>query len=222
VASTGTRSLEKQADKIYSTRLVVLPVAWLVKAKWNYKQAAAADKRARFKASIKHDGTVGVLQVRQIGPKRFEVFNGNHRLDELHDLGWKVARCENFGKITQAEAISIARRHNEEWFPPDLTVLSKSINSGVLPHISLEILSAIFPESPDQLNELIGLSNFDWNSLPEAALGKAGTNLSINVGEVTPGTKALWEQWLQVAREKHGCEDKAAAFNKALELALSR
>ena len=63
--------------------------------------------------SIEEDKSVGVLAVREIDGK-FEVIDGNHRLEALIRMKWKKVPCENFGQITKAKAITIARRRNHK------------------------------------------------------------------------------------------------------------
>ena len=113
------------------TQLVEMNESDLVKADWNYKTDGTEEQIEKLMASIGVDKSVGVLAVREKG-KKFEVIDGNHRLEAIKRLGWKKVPCENFGDISKAKAITIARRRNHKWFEDDVLAYAKLFKEDVL------------------------------------------------------------------------------------------
>jgi hypothetical protein len=135
------------------------------KADWNYKEdiEKSEEKKRKFIKSIQRDGP-GVPAVRKIGDSVWEIIDGNHRLDALVELGYKKLVIEDFGEITIAEAISLARRRNTVWFEDDLIKLTelyrdyfiKDENSG-------ELLDCML-ESREDIEQMISGLSFDWDA----------------------------------------------------------
>lgn len=128
---------------------------------WNYKLEGTPEELEKLKNSISKDGSVGVLPVRTIKGKTLEVIDGNHRLQALQELGWEQVPVENFGSISKAEAITIARRRNEEWFQTDPFKYAELLKNDVLTEFSLEELTSFMPESEAQMKAL--LDSLDFN-----------------------------------------------------------
>lgn len=137
----------------------------LIKADWNYKTDGTQEEIEKLAKSIDHDKSAGVLAVREVetdeGPM-LEVMDGNHRLDAIKHLGWPKVVVENFGPITKAQAVTVARRRNHSWFDDDLFKLGKLYNEEVLKEFSIDELKEFMPESELELEGLINMGNFDW------------------------------------------------------------
>ncbi len=141
----------------YTTTLIELQPSELKTAPWNYKlEQPTPEMLEKFKQSILKDGSAGVLAVRWLDAEdMYEVIDGNHRLEVLIELGFTEIRCEDFGELSDAEAVILARRRNHEWFEGDFQALSKLMNDVVLPEIDAEDLLVYMPEDDDQLSDLI-------------------------------------------------------------------
>lgn len=205
-------------EQTYKTVLRDIPIEQLIPADWNYKDPLSLDERERLRASIVEDGSSGVHAVRFLPDRNvWEMMDGNHRLEELIELGFKVVRCEDFGAITKAQAISIAHRRNSEWAPTDYTKLSRLINDEILPTMSLESLAKIFPEDAKRLPELIALGNFNWESLPGDKIrqeGEAALRFPISADVLL-----LWNQFKAYAVSRWACQDENAVLKVLLERA---
>lgn len=132
----------------------VIPIHQLLPAPWNYTEEGTPERLETLKNSIIRDKSAGVPAVRQLGSSRFEVIDGNHRLQILLELGWKEVTCENFGKISQAEAITISRRRNHDWFPSREGALDLLLKEVVMPEIPAEELANFMPETLDDLKDI--------------------------------------------------------------------
>lgn len=102
---------------------VELPLDKLVKAPWNYKKN---DKRkaAALTANIRRNGQVQNIIVRDLGDGKFEICNGNHRLDSFEDLKFRTAMTYNLGCCSLAAAKRVAIETNETNFDTDQKLLA--------------------------------------------------------------------------------------------------
>src|ERR1019366_8341847 len=131
------------------TELLNVPISKLITADWNYKKNGERDQIDRLKASIDFDKSVGVLAIRELekdGVQVFEVIDGNHRLIAVREMNWEVVPCENFGKLSLAKAITIARRRNHKWFEDDMIKYGKLL-SGVLEEYTVDELEPFMPDT---------------------------------------------------------------------------
>lgn len=187
-----------------------LPRAILSKAPWNYKQDDA-ERKAKLIESIKRDGSYGIVAVRRLATGNYEVIDGNHRYDALCVMDVNPVRCEDFGDITLAEAISICRRRNATWFEDDLLALSKLYSSEVLPTVSAAELAKFMPESEEQIKNLADLSSLDWDAMRTTsqvkATGKRGVNFSLDVMQ-----EKEWLAFTAMCGQKFALTDKLAIF----------
>ena len=146
--------------------MVEIDVKDLIPAEWNYKTDGTDEQITKLCNSINEDSSAGVVAVREVGDK-FEVIDGNHRLKALKKLKWKTAPCENFGDITKAKAITIARRRNHQWFEDNILAYADIFSKDVLKEYSLKELEKFMPESLEQLENIAGLLDFDWGQFSE-------------------------------------------------------
>ena len=75
--------------------VIKLPIEQLVKAEWNYKTDGTDEQIQKLMNSIEYDKSAGILAVRKIRDK-YEVIDGNHRLEALRRLNYKEVQVENF------------------------------------------------------------------------------------------------------------------------------
>ncbi len=201
--------------------IVEIPIKLLIKAGWNYKTEGTPEQVAKIAASIKHDSSAGVMAVREIRKKNrsyYEVIDGNHRLQAIKLLKWEKAHCENFGAITQAQAILIARRRNHVWFQDDVIKYAELFKSVVLPEYSFDDLEAFMPETREEMESLGKLLQFNWDDYTsntsdddEGAFTRAIT-LKVSL--------AVYEKW-QKTKEKMASDvlnDDEKIFSYVLDL----
>ena len=128
--------------------LMTVSIDKLTKADWNYKTDGSEEQIQKLMNSIEYDKSAGVLAVRKIKNK-YEVIDGNHRLEALRRLDWKEVQVENFGELSKAKSIILSRRRNNVWFDDDLLSFAKLLKEDVLPEISMEELNKILPDTED-------------------------------------------------------------------------
>jgi hypothetical protein len=99
----------------------------LIFAAWNYK-GEDPELMERLKANIVANGAIENLVVRPIGQGKYEVVNGNHRLQAYKELNMKTALCYDMGDISDAMAKRVAVELNETKFPNDSKKLAAMLN----------------------------------------------------------------------------------------------
>jgi site-specific DNA-methyltransferase (adenine-specific) len=164
--------------------VIELMVEQLRIADWNYKTGqVSAEKRERFRNSIKQDSSAGVLAVRELEDGSYEVIDGNHRLEEIIALGWETIHCENFGKISQARAVLISRRRNASWFTDDQRRIDNLMQNIVNPEIPIEEYANYMPDDLQEYKKELGMTEKDT----EAQIDKAQELLAkwqVKLGQV--------------------------------------
>ena len=138
---------------------VRLPVSCFIKAVWNYK-IDDEDKAEKLTANIKRNGQVQNIIVRNMGNGKFEIANGNHRLDSFLKLKYKDAVCYNLGKVTQAAAERVAIETNEQSFDPDPVKLGQVIEH-IMEEFDKDDLLATMPYSDVDFDALIAAGGFN-------------------------------------------------------------
>lgn len=147
-------------------KIEIIKIGNLIKADWNYKSEGTQDMIEKLARSIEEDKSAGIPAVRELNGTRagkYEIIDGNHRLDALLLLGWKEVQCENFGKISKAKAILISKRRNTQWFKDNLLKSAELFTNDVLPEIPLDQICKFMPESKESLEYLKELMSFNWN-----------------------------------------------------------
>lgn len=193
-------------------------VGRLIPAKWNYKKAGTPETAQKLAASIRRDRSAGVLAVRALG-KSLEVIDGNHRLEAIKLLEWPKVKVENFGKITQAEAVTIAARRNHQWFEDDTVALSALFKNVVLPKFDLETLEEFMPFNKTGLESLVKLCDFNWDAVAQDKDDHVADRLSFPMSDEL---RAAWEKWLVIAEQKIGeGTSKLDAFELAIKTAIA-
>ena len=200
------------------TQLVDMNVNDLIKADWNYKTDGTEEQISKLMNSIKEDSSVGVLAVREI-EKGFEVIDGNHRFEAVKRLGWDKIPCENFGSITKAKAITIARRRNHKWFEDDLLSYAQIFNDIVLAEYDMEDLEKFMPDTKEEMEDFekildFNFQDFDSNEEYEEEFKSVSLKLPESV-------YVLWLQWKQKAQELTGSDSEITAFEYAIVEALN-
>ena len=202
------------------TQLVEINIKDLIKADWNYKTDGTEEQIDKLIASIKVDNSVGVLAVREIDKDKFEVIDGNHRLEALIRMKWKKVPCENFGDISKAKAITIARRRNHKWFDDDIMAYAKLFKDDVLSEFTIDELGEFMPDSKEEMENLEKILEFDWDTYNEDPTYDEDDLKTIKV-VVPQETFDMWIQWKEKVKETGDYETDGKAFEFAIAEALN-
>ncbi len=135
----------------------------LVPADWNYKEDDEA-KSVKLKNNIKRNGQIENIIVRKFPEGKYEVVNGNHRLQTFIELGFKKAVCYSLGTISDAQARRVAIETNETKFETDDAKLGELIDEIVEDGIPLEELAETLPFDEQQMEGLRSLMEFDFDA----------------------------------------------------------
>jgi ParB-like chromosome segregation protein Spo0J len=186
----------------------------LVKALWNYKNDDA-QKMRKLVENIRQNGQVENIIVRDIGNGKYEVVNGNHRLDAFQELELDEVMVCNLGKVSDAQAKKIAVETNETRFPSDLLSLS-TVMKDILIEFPQEELLTSMPYTDVELNDLLNLNK---NPIlpPEVndAEGDEPAFLNLKIA-LTQEQHEAWNQWKNTIES----ENDAEALLKAIQFAL--
>ena len=148
--------------------LCVIPIELLVSAKWNYKGDSEYTMEALVD-NLRRNGQIINVIVREIGKSgkskvvggRFEVVNGNHRLEALLKIGANAAVCFNLGKVSISEAKRIAIETNETNFSADVSKLSATVTAAV-EGTDFDIEKDRMPFNVEEIHRFKEMSAIDW------------------------------------------------------------
>ncbi len=142
----------------------LIPAGLLVNASWNYK--TDSDKTEKHLAnSIKRQGQVENINVREMDNGFFEVGNGNHRNNIFQKNGQEFVLCYEHVGITQIEFQARCIAQNETRFESDAERLSELVRN-VLDSYGDDTFD-ILPYDDEELNNLIKYATDSLNSTPE-------------------------------------------------------
>jgi len=139
--------------------VIEVSVEDLLAAPWNYKVSGTKAELAKLRASIESSKSAGILCVRELKLKKgsrqlYEVLDGNHRLQAIKDAGWKTVKVENFGQLTQSQAIILSRQRNYQWFADDDVKLGKLYAEDLLVDFEKDDLISVLPDAVEEFDKL--------------------------------------------------------------------
>jgi len=203
-----------------------IPVDLLRPAPWNYKETGNRQTLTKLCRSIRKDESAGVLAVREIdgdspGELAFEVIDGNHRLEAILELGWDMAWCENFGRISQPDAVLISRRRNLQWYADNKEKYSDLLNSVVIPEYSIAEIEEIMPQTAQEIEEDLAFTDIlaDAPDVQDVADPPPGMfDIKVRVPEEVFD---MWQDWKQRLADYLEIDTEAQAFEFAIVEALN-
>jgi len=161
------KKIDKELDKEQNKELdkyINIPIELISKADWNYK-ANSYYLLSKLRRSIMKNGQIENIIVRQLpntdnaDTYKYEVINGNHRLDILRELKIKDALCYNLGCISLNEAKRIAIETNETRFKTDDMIFSEVLND-INKEISSMDISETTSLDENEIDDFVSLFNF--------------------------------------------------------------
>jgi len=197
----------------------LIPMEELVKAEWNYKQEDEEMATALVE-NFKRNGQVENLIVRQLDTGYYEVVNGNHRYDALKVLGAKKVVVYDKGKISLTEAQRLAVETNESKFVADQVELAKLLKEMTDTFDEDELLATL-PYSKQELDNMVSMTEFDFNKLGGGSSGEEGVagNTNPNALKLTLNEDVLllWKEWIETVRRLTGDANEYKAFALGME-----
>lgn len=200
--------------------IIKVKIEQLVKAKWNYKTEGSPEIIQKLVKSATYQKSIGILAVREIGKNKYEVIDGNHRLDALKVLGIKEIQVENFGKISKAQAVLISKQRNMIWFEDDNIKFAEIFKNDILKEITIDELEQMLPMSKEELEGLEKLFDFDWQQFNNAAEPQLSDKKTIKI-DVTEEVFSMWEQWKNKCEKLLGYKEDSKCFELAIVEALN-
>jgi hypothetical protein len=195
----------------------------LVKAKWNYK-IDDHERTEKLKNNIKLNGQIENIIVRNFGKGKFEIVNGNHRLDAMKELKIKKVMVFDCGDISLTKAKRIAIETNETIFDSDPFKLAETI-VAVMKDIPIDELILTMPYTEEDLMGFGKLLDFDWDQFAGSDDGN-GLGEEDEEGkmiEITVSERAfnMWLQWKAKLKEHKGIDSEDHCFEVAVSHALT-
>ena len=198
---------------------VKVDLGQLMKAEWNYK-TENSEKSKKLTANLKRNGQVENILIRELNGK-YEVVNGNHRLDGFREAGIVEPMCYNLGKISDKAAQRIAVETNETRFESDPLKLAEII-SGLTKEFGLLDIEQTTPFLENELKDFELLLNWDWsqydNKDPAADGGEEWIKVEVNVSRET---YEQWLSWIERVKDIFNDDRPGRAFEIAVVESLN-
>lgn len=149
-----------------NTNNIVVPINKIKLNNYNPKKDYMDTKEGekmydQIKKSIKINGQIGAILVRELDNGNYEIVNGQHRFLVAQELKAKEIEIKNLGKISRENAIKKAIMTNETRIPVDQLELAELLKD-LAKNESLQKLADELPYSFDQIKEKIDLLSFNW------------------------------------------------------------
>ena len=195
------------------------PLSSLIIAEWNYKENNELQKE-KLKTNITENGFVQNLVIRKLGDK-FEVVDGNHRLEALMELGFKEVQVCDVGIITDKQAYILSINLNETKFENNEWKLA-SIIKGLSDDMDAEELENILPFELGNIESMISTAEVDWENLEinDSSTEEVDGGYHTVMVQITEEVFETWGKWCKAVQEETDSTSKAYAFEYAITKAM--
>ena len=141
---------------------IEVPLSKIDKAPWNYKEDDPRLMR-KLVSNFRRNGQLETVILREMPKGRYEMVNGNHRLDAMREIGDETVVGYNLGKVSEATARRVAVETNETKFASNDALLSKVINE-ILGEYDADELVGTLPYTAAELDDLRKLHEFSLDN----------------------------------------------------------
>jgi len=201
--------------------LIKVKVEQLQKAPWNYKTDGRPELIEKLIKSATYQKSIGIIAVREISKNKYEIIDGNHRLDALKQLGVEEVTVENFGKISKAEAVVISKQRNTIWFEDDTIKFAEVFKDEVLKEFTIDDLEQMLPLSKVDLEGYAKLLDFDWSiydkNLEEEQVDQDEEKILRIV--LNKEEQKIWAEWITKMEKEFKLVTPTEVLMKTIELA---
>lgn len=179
IQKLGTKDLSEMMGldtTVYLAYAMVVPVALLRKAPWNYKKGDEM-MEAALAANIASTGQIINCCIRRLRDGTYEICDGNHRRDVFRINEQENAFCVDLRQRKNGKAITIAQAKrtagevNETRFDTD-PLLFGQLLFDIRKVFTLEELARTMPYSEDQLSTYVELVDYDFSAEVAAPTSK--------------------------------------------------
>lgn len=175
----------------------------------DYKNDPEAKKQyENLVSSLRQHGQVDPVLVREVSGK-YELVNGYHRWNAMKDLGYKEIEIKNLGKVSREEAIYLAVSTEEIKVEIERTELGKLL-AELSKYRSLEELLTNLPYTEAELNDLLKLSEFDWQQFENEEDAEDAFNKIFLKVELTDQQNKIIREAIKKAKDGKETEDGEA------------
>jgi len=183
--------------KVDLSKVFLAPVADLVKAPLNFKEDYDV-QLAKLIANLRRNGQVELVQLRELGDGKFEVVNGNHRLDAFNVLGWTQVLAYNLGAVSVEDAQRLALELNETRFRSDHLRIA-GIVAALSERYSMEDLESTLPYSRADLDSYLEALGKEAAKVAEEQAAAAAVDVTPKDGlqlvlRLGAADEALWSK----------------------------
>jgi|GEM_PF-3392688 len=140
--------------------LTVLPVALCDPAPWNFR-GENPERQATLSESLKQNGQIQNLNVREKEDGRYEVLDGNHRIVSLQQMAVDEVVVLNHGPLTVEQGMKIAQEL-VEMFDVEAGRQAPVIKELVAKR-GVDDLARSIPLSATRISLLASLTEFKWD-----------------------------------------------------------
>jgi ParB family chromosome partitioning protein len=201
--------------------LIKVTLEQLQKAPWNYKTDGRPELIEKLVKSATYQKSIGVIAVRELGKNKYEIIDGNHRLDALKQLGVDEVTVENFGKISKAEAVVISKQRNMIWFEDDTVKFAEVFKEAVLNEFTIDELEQMLPLSKVELENYSKLLDFDWSiydkNLEDDQVDQDEEKILRII--LNKEEQKIWAEWITKIEKEFKLVTPNAILIKTIELA---
>lgn len=208
--------------KVDPKQFKLLDVGAIDLAPWNYKDPDARITE-QLQASLESHGQVQSLLVRKKSDGRYEVCDGNHRIEQFREHGVRKAFVYDAGSISVAEAIELSMVLNDGHHPSNDFLKASALRT--LLAADKEAASRL-PYSQEYLSMLLSITDNDPKWTPAELRGEPSENEHdadmVNVQAVV--SREFFEGAWQAAQDAHpdeGAPDRLRARGTLIEAAIA-
>lgn len=174
----------------------------------DYKSDPEAQKEYQNLLKSLKESQIDPVLVREV-KGGYELINGYHRLTAMKELGYKEIEIKNLGKISREEAIYKAVSTEEIKIEIDRNSLGKLLAElSQIVDVSEMILNLPYTEA--ELNDLIKLSDFNWDDFSNEQDAKDAFNNNFLKVELTEEQNKIIRQAIKKAKDNQEMTDGEA------------